>query len=153
VHGNIVLSRNEFEDAYANHSNLANFLISTFEADPMVFYGCRLQEPSMWKMFELCKRNQDERIRSCEKMGRVLPPPPPRYILLPLPMVSGSPDEEEDTGEMMNVEEHYGGWNILPVWYDSREEHLEVKTAFEKLLSLPDASPQFGWGGGNSEIR
>lgn len=157
VEGQIVLAKGEFEDAYSANSNLMNFLVPTLENEPIVFVGCRLREPAMKQVFDICKGHQLSRIKFIKVIGALPSKPPPRFILLPRPLVTDSDGEHDVTRsqeEMRELQEYYENLDIHPVWYDGQgDDHSALQTAFERLAGLRDIKLQYGWpgGGGNDD--
>lgn len=147
--GTVVLSRQEFENAYKPDSAIRRLLLSTLAEDPVLFIGCRLHEPVMKGVFDICKQQQQERLRLVRKQGGTSAPPP-RYILLPEITVTtddGMPDnshvkEEETTKENAYYEE----MEIIPVRYPTPGgQHFLLGAALEDLAELPQVVADYGW--------
>jgi hypothetical protein len=154
--GTIVLARDEFQAAYADNSNLMNFLVQTLEFDPMVFIGCRLQEPTMARVFEICKKHQEVRLRLAMESGRGVAKPPARFIFLAEPQVKSCRDESGtmESGIAAKKEEaYYANMDIKPVWYKARgENHSALRFALEYLAKLPEIEVNYGGDGGANGI-
>jgi hypothetical protein len=145
----IVLSRDEFKTAYSNNSNLMNLLVPTFENDPIVFIGCRLQEPVMPQVFSVCKQHQEKRQRAMMDCGRQVSNPPPKYILLPKPEVTnlnGEIDLKQSQIRLEEEEDYYKEMDIISVWYRATGgDHSLLRLALENLARFPPISPHHGW--------
>ena len=128
--GTIVLARSEFNAAYSDTSNLMNFLVPTLENDPIIFLGCRLREPVMPKVFDICKEHQRHRQDILQKQNRPSKPPP-RFILAAMPIVKGEggkPDEGLSRAEQQQEESRYLSMDITPVWYRaSGSDHSQLR--------------------------
>jgi hypothetical protein len=152
AHGPVVLTRDEFDDAYRDNSNLMNFLLPTLENDPIVFVGCRLKEPAMARVFDICKEHQRERMAVAIKHGRPSSPPPKRFIMLPQPIVharNGESDSELGRLAMQEQDQFYKSRDIEPLWYvASGRDHSTLRLAFDRLADLPTVQPNYGWDGG-----
>lgn len=141
----IVLTASEFEAAYEDNSPLMNFLIPTLENDAICFIGCRLQEPSMKTVLEICQRHQRRRIES------QLKPPPPKFILIPRPVVS-TKDEQGDhqlsRERLTEQQRYYNALGITTVWYTPTDSsHSILQGAFEELAAIPSLTPEDVWEG------
>jgi hypothetical protein len=152
AHGPVVLTRNEFNGAYCDNSNLMNFLLPTLENDPVVFVGCRLQEPAMARVFDICKEHQRERMAVALEHGCPLSPPPKRFIMLPQPVVhtcNGEVDSELEQNAMQEQDQFYRSRDIEPLWYAATgRDHSALRLAFDNLADLPMVQPNYGWDGG-----
>ncbi len=145
--GTIVLAHGEFDAAYSKNSNLMRLLVSTLVDDPIVFIGCRLREPVMPKVFNICKEQQRSRQRVLRQQGR-RSKPPPRFILAEMPEVEGEGgqlDEARSREQQQEEERRYRDMDITPVWY---RDHSQLRRALDQLagLKLPRVSPP--WEGG-----
>ena len=149
--GTIVLARGEFDDAYNDNSNLMNFLVPTFENDPIVFIGCRLREPVMPKVFNICKQHQLNRQGILQRENR-LSEPPPCFIFLPIPEVKnerGELDEAQSQEQQQQKERYYLDMDIRPVWYRaSGSDHSQLRYALERLADLKPPIVSHAWQGG-----
>lgn len=149
VDGQIVLAKSEFDEAYRATSNLMNFLVPTLENDPIVFVGCRLQEPGMETVFEICKEHQLTRKQLVAASGASPSEPPPRFILLRQPTVmngNGEHDATRSEEERRKLQGFYENRDIQPVWYDGRgDDHHALLRAFEQLAGLTNLTPDHGW--------
>jgi hypothetical protein len=153
VEGTIVLARGEFDEAYGSNSSLMNLLVPTLENDPVLFIGCGLREPTMPRVFDICKKHQQNRLRVMVESGNPLSKPPSRFIFLPKPEVinemSAFDIQRSQDDEMSNQQAYYSGLEIEPVWYDAPgNDHSALRTALERLAELPDVKPDYGWQGG-----
>jgi hypothetical protein len=154
--GTIVLSRDEFNEAYAPNSSLMSLLVPTLTDDAIVFVGCSLREPLMPRVFDICMEQRRRREKLEMERGRTAAPPP-RFILRakPHPVVAGG---IEVTAKMNSVEElmvreeaYYKKLGITTVWYDAPGgNHSALRRALENLGGLPDITPNHGWEGGSS---
>lgn len=143
--GTIVLARSEFEDAYQANSPLMNFLISTLENDPICFIGCRLQEPDMKTVFDICQRHQQKRMQLQPDRS-----PPPRYIFLAKPTLfrKGTFDPDLSSERMEKDESYYRELGIETVWYTaSGNDHSILQKAFEQMAQLQPIKIDYGWDG------
>jgi hypothetical protein len=151
VDGDVVLAKSEFEEAYSANSNLMNFLVPTIENEPILFVGCRLREPTMKHVFEICKEHQRKRKQRIAVVGAPPSEPPPRFIVLRQPHVTGrngKRDVAHSHEEKRELQEYYERFDIQPVWYDGRgDDHSALLLAFEQLADLPDVRPEYGWPG------
>lgn len=149
VDGQIVLAQSDFDEAYAANSNLMNFLVSTLEAEPLVFVGCRLREPVMTQVFKICKDHQLRRAKLIAVTGGAASEPPPRFILLKkhhLLDPVGEYDAARSEEQMVLDEEYYRGMGIQPVWYGgSGPDHSELQLALQQIADLPALQPNYGW--------
>ena len=150
--GTIVLARDEFNEAYGDNSNLMNLLVPTLENDPILFIGCRLREPVMPRIFDICKKEQLKRQRIIAELGRPPSKPPPRFILLSRPEVqndkTGQTDPEQSQVEVEKQQRYYQDLEIEPVWYDApANDHSALRIALERLAELPKVTPDHGWQG------
>jgi hypothetical protein len=152
--GSIVLARREFEQAYTDNSNLMTFLIAALEHDPIVFVGCRLQEPVMSRLFELSKRNQEDRKKLNMQYGRHSRAPM-RFIFLATPEVRdsrGHIDEEQCRMIAEKEDARYKEMDIITVRYPAPGgDHSALWSAMEQLGNLArlKLAPDHGWGGNN----
>lgn len=150
--GEIVLTKSEFEEAYKANSNLMNFLVPTIEWEPILFIGCRLREPTMKHVFDICKDHQRKRKERIAAVGAPPSEPPPRFIALRQPHVTagnGKHDVARSQEEKQEWQEYYETFDIQPLWYDGHgEDHSALLLAFEQLAHLPDVRPEYGWPGG-----
>lgn len=148
--GSIVLTRREFDDAYANNSNLMTFLCATLEHDPIVFIGCGLREPVMPRVFQISKENQERRMKLIMECGGNSVPPP-RFIFLPWPEVKdsrGHVDEKQSRTIAEGENERFEEMCITPVRYlASGGDHSVLWSAVEQLGSLSKLAPDHGWDG------
>lgn len=144
----IVLAKSEFDRAYAADTPLRTLLIPTLVNDPIVFIGCRLKEPVMPRVFKICKKQQQERLRQ----GCHGSEPPKRYIFLAKPEVRPSRaglQGENSASSMADEETYYKDMDITPVWYDAcGDDHLQLRYALERLAKLPVMTADVGWSGG-----
>jgi hypothetical protein len=146
--GTIVLCRSEFDDAYRPNSNLMNLLVPTLENDPILFVGCRLKEPVMSQVFSICKQNQQVRLKVMAELGRPMSNPPPRFILLQEPDVSGAVSPAQSASMVQKEEAYYREMDITPIWYPgARGDHSALRYAIETVAQLPSIVPDHGWGG------
>ena len=148
--GSIVLSRDEFETAYADNSNLMNFLVSTLENDPIIFIGCRLQEPVMGRVFQICKTHQQTRLTLAGPSSK----PPTRFILLPeeyqIDAVGAKSNRNPKDVEEERV--FYESMDIRPIWYPADgHDHSALRYAIEALAGLSEITPNYGWEEGGYE--
>jgi hypothetical protein len=151
VDGTIVLAKEEFNVAYRDGSSLMSMMLPTFENDPLVFVGCGLREPTMARVFGICKQQQQERLRLIAALGQHPSEPPPRFILLP---TSNVIDEmgargERSASDVLSQEQYYAGLGVQPVWYKVRGgDHSPLRIALEQLARLRPVVASHGWGGG-----
>jgi hypothetical protein len=153
VEGTIVLARDEFDEAYGDNSNLMNLLVPTLAEEPILFIGCRLREPVMKRIFDICKKAQLKRQRIMVASGGPQSKPPPRFILLPKPEIQNDETGHIDLGKsQIEIEEqqrYYQDLEIEPVWYDApANDHSALRFALERLAELPEVTPNHGWQGG-----
>jgi hypothetical protein len=152
VKGSIVLARKEFDEAYDNNSNLMNFLVPTLENDPIIFVGCGLREPTMHKVFDICKKHQMTRQKIAAQQGSGTARAPKRFIFLPKPIVDygGHFDGNKRQEELDNQTNYYTLMDITPIWYVAQgNDHTALNTAFETIAELPSIKPCHTWDGGN----
>lgn len=158
VRGQFVLAKSEFEEAYKDNSNLMTFLLPTLECDSVCFIGCRLREPTMERVFKICRDHQLARERAQLQWGHQPSKPPPKFILLPKPEITisqdstGVPAEHFDLrrseAEMSRQTEFYVERGIEVVWYvASAGDYSAVRRALDQLADIPDVAPYFGYGG------
>lgn len=150
--GTIVLSSGEFSEAYSENSNLMNFLIPTFENDPIVFIGCSLNEPVMEEVFKICKSHQEKRLGIMQVHGGENSIPPPRWILRDEPEALADPlqvDPDKARRRSIEAEEdHYRTFDITPVWYPApRGDHSALRHALEDLAGIKPIRTTHGWEG------
>jgi SIR2-like domain len=151
VNGTVVLSRDEFDAAYSDNSSLTRLLLSTLENDPIVFIGCLLREPVMAPLFELCKRNQQNRIQISRAKGNAATTPPQRFIVLPrfgitADRSSGVGADEARKERTADEDARFSSMGITPVWYQAAgADHSSLLHALERLAELPDINPNYGW--------
>jgi hypothetical protein len=148
--GTIVLAQGEFDEAYAPNSSLMNCLVATLENDPVCFIGCGLREPVMEKVFAICTGNQLKRFDAQAQSRRPVSKPPPKFMLLPKPVVKTASgfDQERSQARIPELEEFYGARGIKVVWYvASGSDHSAVRRALEQLAGLPLVVPEFGYEG------
>jgi len=154
--GTIVLARGEFEEAYGDNSNLMTFLLPTLANEPIVFFGCRLQEPVMARLFDICKQHQQKRLKTMAELGRSAGNLPSRFIFLGRPEVKdscGKLNDDLSKAAVEKQEDFYTRMDIRPVWYPAPEEdHSALRYALERLAELPDIGPNYGWEG-SSYVR
>lgn len=148
--GTIVLSRREFDEAYADNGNLMNFLVPTLENDAIVFIGCRLKEPDMERVFGICKEHHKRRMKLMKEGAQGDSRPPQRFILLEEPDVTnslGEGDAEQTlrTCDRKKEEGYYNRFDITPVWYP---DHSRLRHALEVMADLRPIAPNYGWEGG-----
>lgn len=151
---NIVLSKSEFANAYADNGNLMNFLLQTLDNDPICFIGCQLREPAMQRVFEICRRHQADRLalRRPDQTGGA---PPKRYIFLPEPLIVGPVDKHPELAHTAKkeAENYYNRIDINVVWYKrSGDDHSALTRAFERLAQIPPVRIDYQWrdGGPNA---
>lgn len=138
----VVLARSDFDVAYADNSELMNFLIQALEHDPLCFVGCRLREPPMKQVFGLRAQHQQRRLE--QHNG---PPPPPQYILLSRPEVhvDNQFNLEASQRDLDEQEQYYRSIGVTTVWYSALDgDHYALQQAFEQLAELQ--SPTIDWG-------
>jgi hypothetical protein len=131
-----------------------NFLLSTLEHDPIVFIGCRLQEPVMKQVFSLCEDNQRKRQSAIAAMGYGPKKLPPRFIILPEPEVysNGVTDVEESRSELEKAAEYYKGIGVSPIWYSApRGDYSGLRSIFDRLAKLQEIKLDLGWGNDHAE--
>jgi hypothetical protein len=149
--GTIVLARGEFEEAYEANSNLMTFLIPTLVNEPILFVGCRLQEPTMPRVFRICKQQQERRLRLTMECGQRSEVPPRKFILLPevqIENAQGQIDTEESRAATEKEDRYYQELDVKPVRYTvSGSDHTALRLAFERLGGLAEISPTHGWKG------
>lgn len=145
----IVLAQGEFDSAYEPDSNLRQFLIPTFEEDPILFIGCRLEEPALLEVFEITKKHQLERRERMSELGLLEGSPPPRYILLDRQVVQlddGTIDEIESERQEQSANAFYRNLDIDVCWYNRFQNgHGSLVEALETLAKLSKKSPEYGW--------
>ena len=145
--GPIVLAESEFATAYADNTNLMQFLGPTFENDPLVFIGCRLDEPVMTKVFEICKRNQLRRTAIALERDNRPPPVPKRFILKRIPVVqhrNGGTNDDATYNRMHEEVEKYRHFDVDIAWYHGLEDdHTQLRNAFDALARLDTGRPTF----------
>lgn len=154
----VVLARSEFNEAYSDNSSLVSFLMQTFEYDPICFFGCRLQEPMLRRLFEICSKSQQKHLALMQRLGEQPSKLPGRYIFLQKP-AAGRPDPNSDAAlrgdaatelrERIEAEEgFYSGLNIQVIWYDGvGNDHHALRDAFRSLCNLPDTGLHLGYEG------
>jgi hypothetical protein len=154
--GTVVLARSEFEEAYEDSGTCMNFLVQTFENNPVVFLGCRLDEPVMAKVFSICKKHQLKRQKAAHGMGQQIGSLPPRFIILPEPEIWDSqarPDEHASVEEKDKRQAYYRDMDITTIWYRASDgDHVQLQDALDRLAGLSDISPKYGWKGGDDVI-
>lgn len=149
--GRIVLSESEFEVAYKADNTLRHFLIPTFKKESVFFIGCRLLEPVMEKIFDICRAQQ----RELESLGGGKPLP--KYILLPRVEITSAgiagpePDLKKQAEAENNEVEYYKNLGIDVIRYDPIDKHhTGLRKLFEPLarLRVPPIIFGFNSGGG-----
>jgi len=152
VEGTIVLARDEFAEAYSDNSNLMNLIVPTLENDPVLFIGCGLREPSMPKIFAICKEHQRKRQQIMAESGTPPSNPPARYILLPRPAVTNEVDVSDVDQSQIEIDRqqaYYSSLEIEPVWYENRgNDYSSLRNALDQMAGLPAVAPDHGWQGG-----
>jgi hypothetical protein len=148
--GDIVLAQSEFHEAYDNSlSMLPGFLLQTFAKDPICFIGCRLSEPALERIFDVCRKVQ-ERIRTGG--GGT---PHPKFIVLAenrvevrLPDGSVSRDTVAEADQDAKEVAHYATLGIQVIRYDPKDRaHSGLRLLFEPLTNLSPVPDIFGFGG------
>jgi len=149
--GSIVLARDEFKEAYIPNGHLMNMLLQTLEYDHVLFIGCKLQEPNMSDVFNICKRNQQKRLQIINPDNQRTPL---KFILLPKPKSTFKDEKGEieiirNQEEIENLNRHYNNMGIEPVWYDDENDHSNLRFALEPLtkLKLQDVKTDYGQQG------
>lgn len=143
----IVFAQSEFDEAYEVDSNLRSMLLLCLQNDPIVFIGCRLNEPTLPPIIEICKDIQERRQKNNLAIGRPPGNPPPRFILLPDYETTVASEREAVESDKKGKEEYYKKMDITPVWYPVRGGgHQVLRHNFGKLAKLPDAPLDYGWG-------
>jgi len=148
----IVLAQSEFDLAYAENSNILNFLIPTLENDPICFIGCGLKEPSIQRVFDICKKNQVRRQELALANGASSVELPKRYIFSAKSEVltpSGEIDHLESERVMRKEDGYYAQFDMQVIRYNAAsDDHSTLRRAFDRLANQPKVEPDFGWGGG-----
>lgn len=150
--GTIVLSRGEFDEAYEANSNLMTFLIPTLVNEPILFIGCRLQEPTMAQVFQICKEQQKRRLGLSMECGQSKEAPPRKFILLPESPIENAQGQihiEESRAAAAKEDRYYQEvLDVRPVRYAvPGNDHSALRFAFERLGGLPETAPTHGWKG------
>jgi hypothetical protein len=147
--GSVVLAQEEFAEAYADTSPLMHLMLPTLENDPLLFVGCGLREPTMSRVFGICKDHQQARLRLVAASGQAPTHPPPRFILLRRPVIVdelGAPIVEQSNLKMQSEERYYKGLDVEPVWYDGTgDDHSSLRRAFEQLAKIRSPAVGHGW--------
>jgi len=149
--GTIVLAKDEFDEAYADNSNLLNCLVSTLTNDPILFVGCGLREFVIEKVFNICKRNQNQRIKAMSGSGELNSLLPPRYVAVAKPevLVDGHFNLKQSCKQMKKEGKRYQDMGIEPLWYTaSGDDHSALRKALDQQAKLPGISVNYGWKGG-----
>jgi len=152
--GQIVLSESEFAEAYGDTSMLPGLLTHTFTKDPVCFIGCRLSEPPLAKIFDICRRLQ-ERITA---MGGGKPPS--KYILLAEIIVNErQPDgsirrnRAEESRRTADESRQYAAMGIQVIRYDPIDpEHTGLRRLFEQFSSLTAIPDVFGFNRSGAHV-
>ena len=152
VEGTVVLSRDEFSEAYINGGNVKNLIAPTLENEDVLFVGCGLKDSYMEEVFKVCKNQQENRQRVIAEMGYPQSNPPTRFILQSIPEVTieGEIDKEQSKLEMEKQDDYFTNLGIKPVWYEAYNgDHSALWNALQNLANLPEVTPDHGWQGGN----
>ena len=106
----------------------------------------------MERVFTICKKHQDTRVKLAREREQGKSHPPKRFILLPKPKVKDALGEAREEQILRAIEEqqaYYKEFHITPVWYPaSGGDHSALRYALEELADLPTIPPTHGWGGG-----
>lgn len=134
--GDIVLSRSEFEKAYQHDRVLNRFLIETLTRQDMCFIACRLREPALKHVLDVCKQEQVDRQAVLQQRGGRPHKPPLRYILLQDPDYKAVPMSQGQVQmHRMNEERRLADFDIVVRWYNA--DHSILTDTFRTLAGLP----------------
>ena len=105
----------------------------------------------MKKVFQVCKQQQEERLRLIMEHGGGSTALPQRFILLSRQKVEnarGETDVEQSRRVGEEEDAYYREMDITPVWYDALgKDHSALRLALERLANLPEIAPNHGWEG------
>jgi hypothetical protein len=123
---NLVLASSDFDEAY--DGNVRNFLESLLTFDPILFLGCRLEEPSIKATFQRVHKIHS---KIQETHGIELPE---RYILLPRHL-----EEEERSQDAINSteEERFQAMGINTIRYTLHDDsYWEIERILKYMLEM-----------------
>jgi len=139
----LILSKSDFEEAYEEDHTLKSFLFTVFKYKPVVFFGCKLKEEPIKRIFDACKESQ-------LKMSDRKKDFPPKYILLPsfIEKVNESELEKEEIRER-EENNYYEELGINVVRYDPIPDFTKLEEIVEDwaeqssnyVASFSDQSP------------
>lgn len=141
--GDIVLAASEFEEAYGADGLARIFLLETFRRTPICFLGCKLGEPALQEVFEICKVQQ---ATLQEKGGGKLPQ---RFIFLAREEFTDTragEHEQENKRRVNAAETHYADFGMRVWWYDAKDEHHSgLRRSLEQVAEIPAVPLKFGF--------
>lgn len=141
----LILSKSDFDEAY-KEANLQAFLSTVFRDNHVIFCGCNLSEPEFEQIF----KNIEKTDRSMKKLGREQKQ---KFIFRPFSLKEEDPsiskkkkktslDEEIKIGKQEEIN-HYKKFGIIPIFYDSKNNHNELTRIFEYLSKIPPIKDKF----------
>jgi len=125
----IVFSKSEFEEAYVDKGILESFLIQLFAFNNVIFFGCRLSEPPLYKLLEVIKKN-------IEQISHAFPGTslPKRFIFL-----------AKDEGDK-ELDSYYKRIGINLIRYNKiNEDHRGLDKILENWCDLKPIRPEIGF--------
>jgi len=153
VEGQIVLSRDEFDEAYKDNSNLKSLLLQTLDNENILFIGCSLNEPDIENVFKIFKEHQQELKRFMERRGIPNQSSHYRFILLPKSeiYVDGNLDEIQSKADMEYQKAYYKNMEIETIWYDAYGgDHTALISTLEQIAGLPPITADYSGQGGTN---
>lgn len=135
--GSIVLSRSEFDKAYRPNSMLNRFLIETIGQQNICFIGCRLREPAINRVLNICKEEQIERKEVLLQRRGVPKDVPSRYMFLQDPGFGQDKkaNQQQIQEEREAEENRLKHFDIQVKWYN--DDHSILTRIFRDLANLP----------------
>lgn len=140
----IVLARSEFDRAYKDpdFGETRTFLVEALKRNEICFLGCGLAEPTLPRVFEICKKQQ-QAIRDRSGRGGETPL---RFILLPaleghLGLDVDSTSAQQTLEQMKDSEDrHFADFDILVYRYHPRDaQYSGLRHLLEELAQYRPA--------------
>ena len=124
IDNQIVLSKDDFDTAYKDGSLLKSLLLLTLAHENILFIGCELKEPSLKRIFDLYKEQQELLRRYLEEKTGKYTKPCSCYILLKrrLIYINRKFDKKETRAYKDGIEKDYKHMGIDVIWFDEYED-------------------------------
>lgn len=137
----LILTRSQFDAAYAPDSDLRTALVQALGNYSICFIGSSARDRYMEEVLKRCMRNRAGRISSDPTS-----PPPSRYVLLRRERADPVNREHAIAKEHEKVS-HYDGLGLTVLWYpdDPSPNHVGLLRVFETLAGRVPLRPSNPW--------